>query len=577
MLHPQRDVAGVVDEEGKSYHHVHVVDGQQRLTTIVIFLDAIATAMKALPNRALLAEGTRKSYVAVRDLHGMPAHKLRLGDDLQGWFTRSVLTEKPSPEAPKTSSEQRLLDAKNYFARYLDAQSKQQGAKFDSWLLNLRDRITRRLKLSLYEVGDAAEVGVIFEVMNNRGKPLTELEKVKNYVLYLSTRLTVPADALRDATNKGWAAVFQNLASAKLSGSDHEDRLLRAHWLMAYDHNTREWDGSRSIKKRFNLKTYENLPKTLRDDLLKYVDTLRDTSSAYRDVFAPHHHDAFRVFGDEKLIAQIKAVSGKLLRLWVTAPFLPALLAVRLRAPHDGAGYLELVRLCELFAFRVYRWGQWRTHTAQSTLVRLANEYYREKRDLTSLLSEMRACLLRYHPEATFEAELKEQERDADNDWYGWDGVRYFLYEYEEHRAGGEAVRIAWKKVSEGEPAKTIEHVLPQTPTDPYWKKSLTAAQMRRYTHDIGNLCLTSHNGELSNKAFDRKKGSAGDKEPCYANSILVSERDLALYADWNIAALQARREKLVAWARERWRVSGAIAAVAPTDPEVGEVEPDDE
>ena len=39
------------------------------------------------------------------------------------------------------------------------------------------------------EVPKASDVGVIFEVMNNRGKKLTDMEKVKNYMLYVCTKL----------------------------------------------------------------------------------------------------------------------------------------------------------------------------------------------------------------------------------------------------------------------------------------------------------------------------------------------------------------------------------------------------
>ena len=51
-----------------------------------------------------------------------------------------------------------------------------------AWLVTLYDKVTHRLRLSLYAVNDASDVGVIFEVMNNRGKPLSELEKVKNFM-----------------------------------------------------------------------------------------------------------------------------------------------------------------------------------------------------------------------------------------------------------------------------------------------------------------------------------------------------------------------------------------------------------
>ena len=40
---------------------------------------------------------------------------------------------------------------------------------YEPWLIQLRAKITQQLKLSVYSVSDEADVGVVFEVMNNRG------------------------------------------------------------------------------------------------------------------------------------------------------------------------------------------------------------------------------------------------------------------------------------------------------------------------------------------------------------------------------------------------------------------------
>ena len=58
----------------------------------------------------------------------------------------------------------------------------------------------------------------------------------------------------------------------------------------------------------------------------------------------------------------------------------------------------------------------------------------------------------------------------------------------------------------------------------------------------------------------------------CYANAPLFQEQELAQYADWTKESINARRAKLLAWARERWAVDfsdvdGAGAEyVAPDD-----------
>src|SRR5438105_2034799 len=58
-----------LDSEGRSYGVVDVVDGQQRLATIVLLLDAIRRAFGSLEDDAskTLAEGIKRTYIAGTD------------------------------------------------------------------------------------------------------------------------------------------------------------------------------------------------------------------------------------------------------------------------------------------------------------------------------------------------------------------------------------------------------------------------------------------------------------------------------------------------------------------------------
>jgi hypothetical protein len=161
----------------------HIVDGQQRLTTTVLLLDVIRREV-AGAGRTKLAEGIKKNYLSVAEFHsGHPLYKLTLNEDTQDFFVNNVLSDDPGPEGPEIQSQERLLKAKNHFTDYLASQKMELGEGYGQWLLDLYNKITSQLKVSLYEVESSAEVGIIFEVMNNRGKPLSELEKVKNYLV----------------------------------------------------------------------------------------------------------------------------------------------------------------------------------------------------------------------------------------------------------------------------------------------------------------------------------------------------------------------------------------------------------
>ena len=238
VLYQPADAKGIDDNEGAHYVEADVVDGQQRLTTIVLLLNEIARALSEYPDSGTLAQGLRKLYVEVKDLDGLPLHKLSLNKDTDGFFKTDVLPATPQGiVGPPVASARRLLDARKQISDYL---REAEGAQTDreKWLRELRSKITTRLHFSLYEVDTKAEVGVIFEVMNDRGKPLTDLEKVKNYLLYAASALDVTEDGrenLVDAVNDAWAYILGLLMDADLGSPANENQMLRAHWLMEYD------------------------------------------------------------------------------------------------------------------------------------------------------------------------------------------------------------------------------------------------------------------------------------------------------------------------------------------------------
>lgn len=219
------------DNEGTNYAKWHIVDGQQRFTTIVLLLNEISRALSKYESSHDLAQGIKKKYVEATDLDGLPLHKLSLNEDTDDFFKKSILPESPSIAGPQVESAQRLLNAKEQIAEHLCAEEGSEQS-----LRELYRKVTTRLHFNLYEVEKEAEVGVIFEVMNSRGKPLTELEKVKNYLLYAASSFEDVTPDNRDkfakSVNQAWASILKRLMAADLGSPEEENRMLRAYWLM---------------------------------------------------------------------------------------------------------------------------------------------------------------------------------------------------------------------------------------------------------------------------------------------------------------------------------------------------------
>lgn len=554
VLHEADASSQKLDAEGKSYRAYDVVDGQQRLATVVLLLDAVRRELASLADDTAqtMAEGIRRSYAAVTDVGGQPLYKVTLNTDCDHYFRTVALSDRPGPEGPQISSEQRLAEARAEFANYLARQREATGSHYQRWLTQLYLKIANQLRVSLYQVESAAEVGVIFEVMNNRGKPLSELEKVKNYLLYAASTLSVPHELDR-VVNDAWAEVFRQLMAAGLTSATDEDRLLRAHWLTAYNPQPRKWGGSKAIKSRFDLRRYQDDEEGLLDDLTQYTEGLRACCVGFCDAWAPERADAFASMPASSDRNDVKQWSAKLIRTNVVAPFLPLLIATRIRFANETTKYLELVKFCELFAFRVYRLLERRADAGQADLFRIGHELYTGEVTFDQALRDLWITLLAFCPNSRFEEALRREEYD----WYDWAGLKYFLYEYEESIAAkkGAVPKISWEEVRRRERADTIEHILPQTPIDPYWLERFDKSERKHLTHDMGNLSLTKDNASYGRKPFPDKKGVAGSGKPCYAESPFFMEQELATIDDWDPARLIERRARLVEWALVRWRV----------------------
>lgn len=97
----------------------------------------------------------------------------------QQWGYQSFEADKFPEETLYTSN---LIDAKEYFDKKVSELDK-------NTIEDLFKKLINDIKFNFYEIDEDLDVFVAFETMNNRGKPLTNLELLKNRLIYLSTLL----------------------------------------------------------------------------------------------------------------------------------------------------------------------------------------------------------------------------------------------------------------------------------------------------------------------------------------------------------------------------------------------------
>lgn len=565
-----------------------VVDGQQRLTTCMILLDCLRHRLLSLP------AGDTEAEEAASDLHrllfvnveGVGRPRLQLAGGLRNVFEETVLGRQAAEGAHLTLGAQRLLDAREFFDERLDELTAGAStAEALHRLLGLRKRTSYQLKFLVYSVARADEVGVLFETVNGRGKSLSELERVKNYLLYLSRQLgATQRDDVARRINESWAAIFTSLARVGL----RDDALLRAHWLVTQDANTRNWHGADSVKSKFPRSEFvadsSRLASTGRssDDsdehndrlylaLVDYVDSLRKSARVLADVY--DYNSTYPAFPD--LGARVGQKTAALRRSGSVAPFHTLILATRLRHPDDGELYLRVIDFCERFSARVWAIRGLRSNAGESSLRWAARDLFVGD-PATKVLDRLERRLWELAPDdgvrASFAASVQWYQRATAH--------KFVLYEYELDKQRGASDLPQFGEMS-ARGSKTTEHVLPQHPAPgSAWWDDFTPEQHSALVHGIGNLVLTRDNSRYGRRPYRDgddgleagKRGREGQQEPwCYfSESNLRREREIALlYPEWTPASIEHRAAQIAVWALRRWPASQPLSA--STDPTTDE------
>ena len=201
--------------DGTGEGEFHVVDGQQRLTTLVTFMRMLSEHLPAADRPVFEALYLRRGEV------GNDRTVLRLNSDTRLFFERVILGDGNSANEPATlEAHERLLESRKLISKWL-AERLDAGVKVS----DIRNAIETELGFLVYAPKEDAETGIMFEVINNRGKPLSELEKVKNYLIYCCVKLS--AATLRNSIDIDWSGILRDLNTAKKTSPSDESAFLR--------------------------------------------------------------------------------------------------------------------------------------------------------------------------------------------------------------------------------------------------------------------------------------------------------------------------------------------------------------
>ena len=558
--------------DAKNYQPFFVVDGQQRLTTIIVLIQVILE---------FLAADEKLNYTAKIDIQ-----RKFIFDSKDDGISRSYIFgyEKDNPSyeflktkvfceisssamSEETSYTQNLAKTKVFFTERL--------ANFSHDDLEaLYRKVTQHLLFNIFTISEDVDVCVAFETMNNRGKPLSYLELLKNRLIYLSLKFNAQdfeRNKLRRAINDCWKTIYHNLGRNKEAPLD-DDKFLQTHYIIyfgkaivdesqadepiRYRRLYRSDYASDLLEKRFIPKNVSiDAPDDVRinlTDVYQYVSSLQEAVNTWYKMFNPFTSD----FSKETQIWL-----DKLNRLGMDS--FQALVLVFLLRENTESKRVTFLQTVERYLFVISLGGRYYTFPyhleVDPKILHLAIELTSGKITSDKVIRSLTESTANIIKQTNFMRDVMQKFRN--DGYYDWPEIRYFLFEYNldlQNRSKTDRPKIFWPEFAEQKrDFISVEHIYPKQARHPYWTERFDGLNQKQKTtlrNSVGNLLPLSKgkNSSLSNKPFPEKVDGKGEQAIGYRFGC-YAENEVSKVKDWNPKEILKRGLTLLTFMERRW------------------------
>lgn len=279
-------LGSIILHKNKDQVHFDVIDGQQRLTTIVMFMKVLylMTAQEA----------TFNAFFTQLDANGKPSPKLLPSSNDKGIYDDIVFAAETADANYSEKHKGRLAECFSYFVRrMLEAQDPEKGIDEDHTTVSAREIlncVNQYVHIVGIDVEDTEDSQVIFETINSSGVRLTTGELLKNYLFRGET------DYQR--YQNGWQRTFEQLNLTYWEGEQTSGRVSKGqieNFLYQFMLVKMQDPAIKSRLTRTRIKQYRktsglydhyhSMVEELDLDKLQLADEIADSANTYHDIF----------------------------------------------------------------------------------------------------------------------------------------------------------------------------------------------------------------------------------------------------------------------------------------------------